>query len=369
MWVDSLAASISGQVWSDHQTLTSYKACRKFLETEDLQKLASDLNTFYNRFGTDPVSLHQLSVSLWIFCYPALLVLGTFGNVISIVIMRRMMTRESTINLFFIALAVGDLMALYSGIPMKWITIAFGVSIINIWPAVYFPSLIIYLSSGGFVGWVLVCMTLQRAFSVAWPHHVNRVFTRGRIVNAIAGVALVQLLLYIHHLYCVYETTTGNMTGIQCIRMSFSEYVWFLDNVFIYIAMAVNSLLPFVCLVAGNGVLVFTLIMSVGEARRNTASGNVHASLKRQKDANSVTVTIIIVSLTFIVLTLPIFIYGDLYQFKDQSKMSAQQRAEVFLFYTISSLLASTNSSINFYLYCLTGRRFREEFVKGSNEL
>ncbi|XP_076452261.1 uncharacterized protein LOC143287904 [Babylonia areolata] len=268
--------------------------------------------TEVSKVSVTSVSLHQLSVSLWIFCYPALLVLGTFGNVISIVLMRRMMTRESTINLFFIALAVGDLMALYSGIPLKWITMAFGVSIINNWPAFYFPCFIIYLSTGGFVGWVLVCMTLQRAFSVAWPHHVNRVFTRGRIVTTITGVALVQLLLYIHHLYCVYETSTGNMT----------------------------------------------------EARKNTASGNVHASLKRQKDANSVTVTIIIVSLTFIVLTLPIFIYGDLYQFKDQSKMSAQQRAEVFLFYTISSLLASTNSSINFYLYCLTGRRFREEFVK-----
>ncbi|KAL8581203.1 hypothetical protein ACOMHN_038304 [Nucella lapillus] len=310
------------------------------------------------------LSLYQLSVSLWTFYYPALLVLGTAGNVMSILIMRSMRSAESTVNLFFIALAGGDLLVLYSGIVTKWINIAYGINVVDKWPAVFYPVFFLYLSAGGFVSWVLVCMTLQRALSVAWPHRVARVFTRGRVVKLIVAVAGFQVVLYVHHLYCVYVTSTTALTGSQCIGLPSFSYVWFLDNVFIYMAMVLTSVLPFLCLVIGNGVLVIALVTSVSQARKNISAGNPYLNDKRQKDTNSVTVTIIVISLTFIALTLPVFIYAAFFRFKDQSRMSAEKKAQVFLFYTVGSLLMSTNSSINFYLYCLTGRRFRQEFVK-----
>ena len=38
--------------------------------------------------------------------------------------------------------------------------------------------------------------------------------------------------------------------------------------------------------------------------------------------------------------------------------------AELYFFSTVAYILADCNSAVNFYLYCLMGRKFREEFLK-----
>ena len=87
-------------------------------------------------------------------------------------------------------------------------------------------------------------------------------------------------------------------------------------------------------------------------------------TLAREKAARSVTLTIIVVSLTFLILTLPVSVFFVLsYVAKEYSEVKGEEYAKLYFFYTISYLLANCNSAVNFYLYCLTGRRFRQEFL------
>ncbi|KAL8581205.1 hypothetical protein ACOMHN_038306 [Nucella lapillus] len=293
--------------------------------------------------------LHRLAMSLWTAGLPTLLVLGTAGNVMSILIMRSM--------------TGGDLVALWTGAVKTLSQLAPALAIPGRWDLLYFLFLPGSLIAGNFGCCIIVLLTLQRAFSVAWPHHIHRLFTRARVFYMIAGAAAFETVVYSHHWYCVYFLLATDYNGFQCLTLPSSKYVWFLDNVFIYLAMGLTGVLPFLCLVIGNAVLVFTLILSVRQVNTKIATGNSQLSLKRQKEAVSVTVTIVVVSVAFIALIFPVYIYVALYWFEDQSKMSSQKRAEVFLFYTLTSLLTSSNNAINFYLYCLTGRRFRQEFV------
>ena len=49
----------------------------------------------------------------WTVVSPLLLVLGSFGNVMSVIIVRRVQSGLSTVRVYFTALAVSDMLALY----------------------------------------------------------------------------------------------------------------------------------------------------------------------------------------------------------------------------------------------------------------
>ena len=93
--------------------------------------------------------------------------------------------------------------------------------------------------------------------------------------------------------------------------------------------------------------------------------GSAEQTQTREKAARSVTLTVIVVSLTFLILTLPVSVFYVLaYVAKEYNEVEGQEYARLHFFYTLCYLLANCNSAVNFYLYCLTGRKFREEFLE-----
>ncbi|KAL8581207.1 hypothetical protein ACOMHN_038308 [Nucella lapillus] len=312
--------------------------------------------------GLTPDSFLPFRVAsvLWKIYPPFAVLLGVFGNVMSIVIMSRMTSGESTVNIFFIVIAVGDLLVLISGMTLStWLETMFGLPNISRWP------LFLWLvpAAGAFVSWMLVCVTLQRVLSVVMPHRVGTICTRRRVTLLITGVTLFLAALYSHSLYCFSYLDAESDSHAECIASN-PDYGWFLDNVFSYVDMVIYSLLPFVSVVQGNAVLVWKLAASVRKARQRLTSAPPQELSKRSQTSTSVTITVCVVSLAFVLLTLPSGMFYVLYYAKDMSTLTPEQEADVYLFFTLSFLLADTNSAVNFYLYCLTGRRFREEFVR-----
>ncbi|KAL8575166.1 hypothetical protein ACOMHN_042476 [Nucella lapillus] len=309
---------------------------------------------------------YRVALVLWKVYPPVVILLGTFGNVMSIVIMSRMTSEESTVNIFFIVIAVGDLLVLYSGMTMSsWLETTFNFRYITRSPVLhYLLRWWVAPASGAFVYWMLVSVSLQRVLAVVWPHHVSRVCTRRRVGFLIGSVAVFFQCFYSHYLYCVFSVSSQEGSAdAQCMSGS-SGYAWFLDNVFSYVDLVMFSLLPFTFLVMCNSVLIWKLITSTRKARQRMAAVPTQQILKRSQVNSSVTFTVLVVSLTFLVLTLPSALYIMMYHFKDQTALTPEEAADVYLFHTLSFLLVDSNSAVNFYLYCLTGRRFREKFVK-----
>ena len=313
--------------------------------------------------------LYRIASALWSICSPIIILLGTFGNVMTLVIMRRMTSSESSLNVYFTSLAVVDLIVLFTASLPEWLNVKIGFRLQD--TGTVSCKLFTWSSTGaGTMGsWFLVCLTLHRASAVVWPHRVNFLCTRRRVTGLIVGVAAFIATLYSHYIVGFDIVNVSNAstttTTMKCLMAS-PGYVHFVRDVFVYVEVAVYSLLPFACLVLGNGVLVWKLSVSLSEARKNLTAGRAErVSARRGRAAKSVTLTVIVVSLTFVVLTLPVsFDYILSYIAREFLEVTGNEYAKVQLFYTVSVLLADCNSAVNFYLYCLTGRRFREEFLR-----
>jgi hypothetical protein len=79
------------------------------------------------------IPLSQLAHSLYRIIVPIVILLGYFGNVMTIVVMRRVMTSSNdaavTLQLFFVGTAVADLTFLTLGPVLSWIRRTFRVDL------------------------------------------------------------------------------------------------------------------------------------------------------------------------------------------------------------------------------------------------
>ena len=123
---------------------------------------------------------YQVAVTLWKVCPPVILLLGTFGNCMTLVILRTMPRGGSSgsMSLFFAALAVSDLALLYTGLLRQWLyhTVTLDLRVVHdvICKVHVF---LVYLSTMT-SAWFLVAMTMQRVVSVLLPHRVGLLSTR-----------------------------------------------------------------------------------------------------------------------------------------------------------------------------------------------
>ena len=167
-----------------------------------------------------------------------------------------------------------------------------------------------------------------------------------------------------HHLAAIkLQEPPTNGTSELCANVvdyddALSVYALF---VFPWIDLVVSSFLPSSLLLVGNVLLATTVTRSARLARRLTAAptGSDRRSDVREKAASSLTVTLMSVSVTYICLSLPVCIFIVVQHYLVWA--GARYNAWMRLAWAVVSLMWYCNSTVNFYLYCLTGTRFRAQ--------
>ncbi|KAL8572976.1 hypothetical protein ACOMHN_013952 [Nucella lapillus] len=289
----------------------------------------------------------------------ASLVFGTFGNVMIIVILRRLRSGWSAMNLYLTSLAVSDTAMLYTGTFPIWTRKMFRYDLYASHVAVCKAAIWVMNSSAALSAWLLVALTAQRAASVVAPHRVNLICTRRTSILVIALIALTCFALYAHTLFGYELMRVGG--GVRCTFGSPGYQDWWVGW-WVRVDMFVYSLLPCVCLVGGNAVLGWKLALAVREADSKLTAVAPHGGQARRKKRSSTTLTIILVSTAFVVLTIPLMAYNSFFQ--DSASEDEQSRAFHYFLYEFFFVVGLSNFAWNFYLYCLTGSRFRQEFHK-----
>ncbi|KAL8598947.1 hypothetical protein ACOMHN_015526 [Nucella lapillus] len=296
---------------------------------------------------------------------PLILLSGTIGNVLTIVIMRRLTSADgSVIHVFFTATAVGDLLCLVVNTLDITLQEIFGLDLKVEHRAVCKAHALLFGVAGTVSCWYLVCVSLHRAMAVVWPHRVHVLCTR-RTAHVILGVITAFNVLLFSHFLFGFDITPPIRGRRYCFFASRS-YQDFLLNVFVYVDLLAVSVLPFVAIMAANCVLVRALVRSVTRAGASLSRGSADRLKAREKDATSVTLTVLTVSLTFLALTLP-FNVNYIVNFDTgaaTSHASPREVARGIFVTTVCDMLRQANSAVNFYLYVLTGRRFRQEFFR-----
>ena len=204
-------------------------------------------------------------------------------------------------------------------------------------------------------------MTFERFYSIIRPHKAVLLNTVKRAQITIMCIVLFCVLFNVPHLF------TTAQRGRNCNPIGKAvEYPYL--QIYSWLSSVLNFFLPFLLLLTMNSVIIHTLrqqakwsaTMSAGQ---NQGQGQTEGhSLKMRQTEKQVTVTLLLVTFTFLVLMTPpgsILIYVNVYDFSK----SPQSLAGFRLFGSIAHKTYFTNSGINFFLYVISGRKFRSDLV------
>nr|KAG5695688.1 hypothetical protein BaRGS_022365 [Batillaria attramentaria] len=284
--------------------------------------------------------------TMWQVMCPTVLLLGTFGNSMIILVLSKMVAEASAFPLLFMGLAVSDLILLWVVVFPRWLGEQFEYWIadegeaackIMTWLEYTFVSL---------SAWLLAAMTAQRAVNIVWPLFRMR-YLRPRL-SAVVTIAVLVGASLIFNSFTLHSMTVVN--GTCWWSSEFENHVRLKID---WIEIVLNGVLPSIVMVICNCLMIHAVIQSAQNALDR-------CSATRPGMASRVTVTLIVVSLTFIVLTLPFYIM----QMIQQRNPELEFNGPYVFFFNLADVMWSINSAINFFLYIMTGAKFREEAKK-----
>ncbi|KAH3793982.1 hypothetical protein DPMN_147510 [Dreissena polymorpha] len=310
---------------------------------------------------------------LQLYVPPILLVLGTCGNFLSFVIMSRNMFKISTYS-YLALLAIMDTFVLCIGLLRMWIGhFAMDIQIMSNWMC-KLVTFVGYVSSVMSV-WLIIAVTIERFIAVKFPLKAQRMcnVVRARIV--ILAITLATCLLY-SHIFWTVELRSHDINGTFSYKCDASlEHVLLIKEIWPWVDAAVYSFIPFLIILVLNSMIVRRVLVARRERSKlqmipltNIYLTPSRCSCKRSNESSKkLTCMLLAVSFTFLTTTLPMNLLmvvnaalGDdktsVYSYEYQRKYAILKLAR-----TVVELLMYINHSSNFFLYCATGRKFRQQ--------
>ncbi|KAL8618457.1 hypothetical protein ACOMHN_049874 [Nucella lapillus] len=139
--------------------------------------------------NVSPLAEHpdsQTAAAIWKIYPPFVLLVGGFGNIATIFVMRRIKDHYSSQYAILMSLAVSDLIFLYSDATNWWLMHAFHVDLRLLNSATCKLLFWMQYVSGHTSSWLVTCVTVQRTMAVLWPHRMRVMCTVRRTWIVIA---------------------------------------------------------------------------------------------------------------------------------------------------------------------------------------
>jgi len=297
---------------------------------------------------------------------PVLLFIGTFGNLFSFCILLKNAKNASTYS-YLSVLAIVDLLVLYSGLFRLWIG-QFMIEIATINNFMCKTVIFIgYVSSDTSV-WLIVAMTIERTIVVTFPLKAHTICNTRHARVGILSIIVLFILVNCHFLWSVeLKHFTFNDTVISKCHPT-PGYTRLVEDIWPWVDAIIYSFLPSFLILVLNSLIILNVI-SARNARKRLRqqsklflrNGNPSHHRQHCEVSKKITLMLLAVSFTFLVTTLPmnlVVIYKSVFLIPDNVKTLTQAK----LMNTVAEMLMYTNHSINFFLYCATGKKFRNQF-------
>ena len=250
---------------------------------------------------------------------------GIVGNVFSLVILSRKKLRSKKLVKPLMFLSIADILVLFCNmIPL--ILYSYGVAYfennsVNCWLLVVLAVLTIAVST-----WITVLITIERAVSICFP-----IINRTRSVRSCTKIFMVAILafLIVFDVLLHYEWT---MRTPKCIPNEQS-------NIYDHLRLCIEVYIPILILVVCNLAIAIRL-------HQRPKIGMTLSGSSRNKGTIKL---VLIINITFVITALPRNIIFSFWT----------DIPTIYIFYSI--ILACTNNAINFVLYVIASKYFREE--------
>ena len=205
-------------------------------------------------------------------------------------------------------------------------------------------------------------MTFDRFYSIIKPHKAASFNTVKRAKITISCIILFSLIYNIPHLFI------SSIQGIQCLPYGDAMGKVY-GKLYYWLSFIINFALAFVLLLTMNSVIIYKLrkrtqfIMkqdSAGEQRGQDDREGQSSKLKSSE--KQVFVILLLVTFMFLILTTPGYLLFLLTMVKNFTT-SSRAYAGFYLYYNVAQKLHYTNHGINFFLYVISGQKFRNDLV------
>ena len=291
------------------------------------------------------VCLCQVGLVISLYWIPVFFPIGFITNILSLLVMRMKHNRHLSTATYMSIIAFSDNLKLCWALH-NWFGRRYK-------PAFYSTTwmckLLVYNSKffSIFSAYEIVLMTLDKVIAIKMPHKSKSLSTplRARKMSMLnIFITAVVCLPIFHH------TSIVPMTK-QCKR--YVQNAWYV-TVYVYTSILIYPLIPMILLSAINAVIIKTVwerkTLNFGGTKNNTKSSEMQ-----------MTVMLILVSLLFVILTMPMELRANYYHFVEVN--TPEQEATSFFLFHLTRELYNTNFGINFFLYLISGRKFRSDLL------
>ncbi|XP_052796430.1 FMRFamide receptor-like [Mya arenaria] len=316
--------------------------------------------------------IYKAGILIWKVVPPILIMFGTVGNSLTIVVLTRKSIRASTTALFLTVLAFSDLIVLYSGLLRQWLIYLFTTDVRHVSEAGCKINMWLVYSSLDFSAWILIAVTLERVISAWFPHNAKTICTKKSAIAFLIAICGFILALNAHILYGMVYKIHFDKSGVpelkKCLEVNDAYYSFF-NKVWPWIDLCAFCVIPFFVIVIGNGLILFKVLKSQRKAK-SAVVPSVSAGARARSGPSgaqgkhpSMTAMLFTLNVVFLVSTSPVSIYNIGYAYWI-SGASPHRVAQLDFWWAVVNMFMYTNNSLNFLLYCLSGTKFRREVVK-----
>ena len=335
--------------------VSEFNALDPFAENTSLNRTASSdgyaesLEALANHYKALAILIEKI-------CIPVLCITGCIGNSITVIVLAKRRNRSSPVSIILLFLSISDIFVLFTGYLTEWIALLWFIRLRAINNVACKIHVFFTYFSLMFSSWLLVLITLERAYSVTSPHRAKVVCDRRKTLIVIAILALLLLCLNGHFLYgMVIKTNKGQNF---CFYI-YDEYKDFISNAWIWIDFFVTFTVPFVLIAAGNALIIFQMKRHEKKrqhlvvVRQNSDSGP-------EQNANSITRLLILLSIIFVICSGPSSVINVMLSYLLKTGDDRQDLNLLFV-RQMAFLFSGLNATLNFFLYILSGSKFRED--------
>ena len=205
--------------------------------------------------------------------------------------------------------------------------------------------------------YIILAMTFERFYSIIMPHKAASFNTLKKAKISLVFIFTFFTVINIPHAFL------SDVDGLQCIPWRRGSHL--LGQIYFYVEMFIAFILPFILLVLMNSFIIHTLrtranlIVSKSESQGQTEG----QSSKMKNSEKQIYVTLLLVTFTFLILTTPVYILF-IYVMSVGVGTTPRGYATYFIIYQVGEKTYFTNYAINFFLYVISGQKFRADLVK-----
>lgn len=271
-----------------------------------------------------------------------LVLMSFLGNTLIIIVMSRKQNRNSSTSVFFTALAVSDTSIAVSVSLERWLHWIFGISLYGISPYLTKMKIICTYANIQISSWMLVCITMERALSIAIPYKIKELSTKTRARVLVCAVCAITIGLNTCGFTLIVDVHFDESRGIIWDKKVDNG-----DTIIAWMDFTVSFCIPIGLIIIGSVYIVIHLLR---------ISIQKHAT--RNSRNSSVTKTILAANIVFVATMSPFVFLHLIYPSVNDVDIS------LYLFWTLSEIfmfLSDSNAALNFFVYVLSGSRFRKD--------